>query len=118
MSEAEEGPRWPAAWLRAALGTAVLTVLDDGPLHGYGIAVALQERGFGRPRGGSLYPLLASLESDGALTANWAQAASGPGRKTYGLTGTGRARLHQERTSWRELADELSSRTATERSPR
>ena len=109
-------PRWPTPWLRAALGTATLAVLSDGPLHGYGIAVALQERGFGRPRGGSLYPLLATLEADGAVTATWAPGTSGPGRKTYALTAAGRTRWEQEHASWRQLIDALGHRGAAERS--
>lgn len=116
MSAEPVDPRWPTPWVRAALGTATLAVLSDGPLHGYGIAVALQERGFGRPRGGSLYPLLAALEADGAVTASWAPGASGPGRKTYALTGAGRTRLGQERASWEQLVDVLGHRGAAERS--
>lgn len=83
MGEEMTEPRWPSPWVRAALGTAILAALEGGPLHGYGIAVALQGRGFGRPKGGSLYPLLTALENDGAVTAAWEQGASGPGRKTY-----------------------------------
>ena len=115
MSEESIDPQWPTPWVRAALGTATLAVLDEGPLHGYGIAVALQQRGFGRPKGGSLYPLLATLEADGAVTAIWAQGANGPGRKTYDLTDAGRARLVQERASWSHLVAELGRRDAAER---
>ncbi|WP_147916704.1 PadR family transcriptional regulator [Ruania zhangjianzhongii] len=116
MSDEPIDPRWPTPWVRAALGTATLAVLSDGPLHGYGIAVTLAERGFGRPKGGSLYPLLATLEAEGAVTAIWAQGASGPGRKTYALTDAGRARLAQERASWSHLVEELGHRGTAERS--
>lgn len=116
MNEGPIDPLWPTPWVRATLGTATLAVLSDGPLHGYGIAVTLAERGFGRPKGGSLYPLLATLEADGAVTAIWAPGASGPGRKTYALTDTGRTRLAQERASWRHLVEELGHRDAAERS--
>ena len=115
MGEEMTEPRWPSPWVRAALGTAILAALEGGPLHGYGIAVALQGRGFGRPKGGSLYPLLTKLESDGAVTATWEQGASGPGRKIYALTDTGRTRLEQERSSWHELAGALRYRDSDER---
>lgn len=104
-------PRWPAPWVRAALGTAVLATLEDGPLHGYGIAAALQERGFGRPKGGSLYPLLTTLEENGTLSAVWEQGESGPGRRTYHLTEAGRERLASERHDWHRLAGALGQAT-------
>lgn len=108
MSDHAEVPRWPTAWTRAALGTAILAAVEHGPLHGYGIAAALERRGFGRPKGGSLYPLLATLEGDGALEATWEQADSGPGRRTYTLTDAGRRRLAEERHAWVELAAALA----------
>jgi PadR family transcriptional regulator PadR len=104
----DDAPRWPTPWLRAALGTGILAAVEAGPLHGYGIAAALQQRGLGRPKGGSLYPLLSSLEQDGALEAAWEQGSSGPGRRTYTLTDAGRRRLAAERSDWTALAAALS----------
>ncbi len=110
----QERARWPAPWVRAVLGTAVLAALEDGPLHGYAIAVVLADRGLGRPKGGSLYPLLATLESEGAVLATWVQGESGPGRRTYALTDTGRARLAGERRQWSALVSALGETTTTE----
>lgn len=90
------------------MSTAILAALEAGPLHGYAIAVSLGERGFGRPRGGSLYPLLSALEESGAVTASWVQGESGPGRRTYALTDEGRARLELERGDWARLAAALA----------
>lgn len=103
-------PRWPAAWVRAALGTGVLASLEHGPLHGYAIAVALERVGLGRPRGGSLYPLLNALEQDGAVVARWQDGEGGPGRRTYTLTPTGVERLRQERIDWAGLTAALAPR--------
>lgn len=106
MDDASE-PRWPAPWVRAALPTAVLAALGDGALHGYAIAQRLAGRGLGRPRGGSLYPLLSTLEADGAVSAAWDQGESGPGRRTYALTAAGAQRLADERRAWVALAGAL-----------
>lgn len=106
MSDTE--PHWPAPWVRAVLPTAVLAALEDGGLHGYAIAQRLAARGLGRPRGGSLYPLLSALEADGAVTASWDQGESGPGRRSYALTTVGAERLAQERAAWSALTDALS----------
>lgn len=107
----ETDAAWPQAWVRAALGTAVLAVLQDGPLHGYGIANQLAVRGFGRPKGGSLYPLLNRLESEDALHAYWESQETGPGRRTYALTDAGHARLMQERGQWASLIAALNETT-------
>ena len=105
------GP-WPAAWARAMLPTAILACLRAEPLHGYAIAQALARRGFGTPRGGSLYPVLARLEEAGAVTARWGEGAGGPGRKTYALTETGRERLAEEIGLLTGLAESLRDHDA------
>ena len=105
MTDAD--PLWPTPWVRAAMGTALLAVLAEEPLHGYAIAERLAERGLGRPKGGSLYPLLNSLEQQGAIAASWSQGDSGPGRRTYRLTDVGRERLSWERDDWHRLVAAL-----------
>ncbi|WP_058233807.1 PadR family transcriptional regulator [Devriesea agamarum] len=100
---------WPAAWVRAVLGTAVLAALECEELHGYAIAERLAELGLGRPKGGSLYPLLAALEQSGAVETSWMQSERGPGRRTYRLTVNGRARLSKERIDWKRLIAVLST---------
>lgn len=100
---------WPPAWARAVLGTAVLASLEGRSLHGYGIAQAVEARGFGRPKGGSLYPLLTSLERDGAVVAHWEEGHSGPGRRNYTLTSRGHARLLAERRAWDDLVRSLGT---------
>ena len=98
---------WPAPWVRASLELAILGSLRRGPLHGYALAQSLQTRGFGRLRGGSLYPVLARLEQDGHVVAAWVEGDGGPGRKDYTLTPGGRAHLESRLTAWGELTDEL-----------
>lgn len=94
----------PPALLRALLPTGVLTCLETGDLHGYGIAARLEELGFGRLKGGSLYPALSRLEDAGAVTARWVEGSGGPARREYSITPKGRARLAQERASLSSLA--------------
>lgn len=105
MSDQET--QWPSSWVRAVLGTAVLAVLEAEELHGYAIAEHLDRRGLGRPKGGSLYPLLGSLEDLGAVETSWVQGERGPGRRVYRLTAAGRARLVEERADWAQLVAEL-----------
>ena len=106
-------PRWPVLWVRTALRTAILQALESEPLHGYGIALALGSEGFGRPKGGSLYPILEELTEGGWLTSAWQEQDRGPGRRVYLLTADGAARLEHERRQWRELSATLGASLAS-----
>ena len=67
-------------------------------------AARLEELGFGRLKGGSLYPALSKLEDAGAVTAGWIEGAGGPARREYSITPKGGARLARERASLSSLA--------------
>ncbi|PJM74683.1 PadR family transcriptional regulator [Bifidobacterium simiarum] len=99
--------KWPVLWVRAAMRTAILVCLEAGPLHGYGIALALEGLGFGRPKGGSLYPILEELKNADVINDEWEQSEGGPGRRVYRLTETGRARLERERRQWNMMVGVL-----------
>lgn len=102
-----ESSEWPGPWVRAALDLAVLSSLRSGPLHGYALAQVLAMRGFGRLRGGSLYPALARLQEAGHVQATWVEGASGPGRKDYELTDSGRGHLREGLAAWDGLSRAL-----------
>lgn len=109
-----DAPLWPAPWVRAALDLAILGSLTEGPLHGYALAQTLAERGFGRLKGGSLYPALSRLEEAGLVSTRWVEGENGPGRKDYTLTAEGRGRLDEGIAAWRHLTDTLETTTMTE----
>ena len=101
---------WPAQWLRGVLELAVLAVVDREETYGYRIAADLEDAGFGVVKGGTLYPLLARLEDDGAVVATWREGSAGPGRKWYSTTPAGGARLREQAVHWRaftRLTDDL-----------
>ncbi|RMD20540.1 MULTISPECIES: PadR family transcriptional regulator [Corynebacterium] len=94
---------FPQPWIRAFMSAAVLRCLADGPAHGYAIAQSLESLGFGRPKGGSLYPVLGKLENADLIEAHWAPSESGPGRKTYSITTKGKAELFDYGTQLDQL---------------
>lgn len=68
----------------------LLSLLDEGPRHGYDIMQALSDRTGGTytPSAGTIYPRLAKLEEDGLVTKTV------DGRKTvYEITDAGRAEV-------------------------
>lgn len=87
-------------WRKSVLPFAILAVLGKGPVHGYGLAVALREvLGTAIPEG-TLYPLLNGFERDGLTVSEWAIQESGPARKTYALTDSGQAVLEKVGQGW------------------
>ncbi|QCR22935.1 PadR family transcriptional regulator [Pontibacter sp. SGAir0037] len=52
---------------------------------------------------GTLYPLLTRLKNAGLLDYSWVESTSGPPRKYYTLTESGRTFLEQLRETWSEL---------------
>ena len=52
---------------------------------------------------GTIYPLLTRLKNAGLLSYRWEESSSGPPRKYYGLTETGKMFLKELDSTWDEL---------------
>jgi DNA-binding PadR family transcriptional regulator len=77
---------------------AVLTILADGPLHGYRIVERMAEMpitGGSRPNPTGIYRVLRALEKEGYVTCTWDLSDRGPAKKCYRLTSLGRQCLNQ-----------------------
>lgn len=57
---------------------------------------------------GTIYPLLTRLKNSGLLNYRWEESTSGPPRKYYGLTESGRLFLNELDTTWEELNEAVS----------
>lgn len=57
---------------------------------------------------GTVYPLLTRLKNDGLLNYRWEESTSGPPRKYYGLTETGKLFLKELDQTWNELHEAVS----------
>jgi PadR family transcriptional regulator, regulatory protein PadR len=91
--------------VRGHLDGLILSVLEDGPRHGYAIIEALQARSGGAldlPTG-TVYPALRRLERAGRLSGSWS-TVGGRERRTYTLTRAGRHALASQRTEWGEFS--------------
>lgn len=96
--------------MRGHLDGLLLAVLEQGPLHGYAIIAAVQERSGGvlELRTGTIYPALQRLERLGLLRSSW-DAVGERRRRCYELTEAGRRSLEEERTAWREFTTAIGS---------
>lgn len=96
--------------VQGSLDVLILKVLQDGPLHGYGIvrrigllsddAVLVEE--------GSLYPALHRMEAKGWLASEWGQSEANRRAKYYRLTAAGKKRLASEAAAWRAAAKAIT----------
>jgi PadR family transcriptional regulator PadR len=87
----------------------LLSVLEQasGELYGYEIAKHLQRASEGEPlfKEGTVYPVLRSLSAGGLLSSRIEASLSGPPRKYYRITESGRAVLGEWRTIWEQTRD-------------
>lgn len=90
---------------RGTAELAVLSVLEDGPLHGYEMArrIERQTQGALRFTLASLYPLLYRMEKRGWVRGAWETSDSGRRRRCYRLTAAGKKKLAPIRAEWSEL---------------
>lgn len=62
---------------------------------------------------GTIYPLLTRLKNAGLLNYRWEESTSGPPRKYYGLTETGKLFLKELNTTWSDLVNAVTLVTTT-----
>ena len=96
---------WPREWLRGVLPLCTLAIIEsDEETYGYAITQRLKGAGLGVIKGGTLYPILARLESDGLITSTWRGGDTGPGRRYVAITEAGREYLVEQAARWRQLS--------------
>jgi PadR family transcriptional regulator len=93
-------------YLQGALDLLVLRTLRLSPLHGYGIAQAinLASESTLHIEAGSLYPSLQRLELQGLVTAKWEMSERNRPIRVYRLTSAGRKRLAKEISRWEQFS--------------
>lgn len=96
-------------WLHGFLDLCLLAMLEERPDYGYGLAQRLSEAGVAEVPGGTLYPALLRLEQHGLAEPTWERSESGPRRKYYALTPTGRQALAEQASDWRRFRDGIDA---------
>jgi len=94
---------------RGTAELAVLSILEDGPLHGYEMARRIEEQTKGALRFtlAALYPMLYRMEQRGWIRGAWEVSPSGRRKRCYRLTPTGKKKLLPLRQEWSELFQAL-----------
>ncbi|MFO7768918.1 MAG: PadR family transcriptional regulator [bacterium] len=94
-------------YLQGTLDLLILQTLTAGPMHGYGIARAIEQvtRKALQIEEGSLYPALHRMERKGWLASEWGRSENNRRARYYGLTDEGRARLGSETRQWNRFIE-------------
>ena len=90
---------------RGTLQYCVLSLLADEERYGFDLVRGLAELDGMVTSEGTIYPLLSRLRRDGLVESNCQESPSGPPRRYYRLTNTGRAALDAFRLEWRRFRD-------------
>lgn len=93
--------------LQGTLDLLVLKTLDTlGPIHGFGIALRIQQvsEDLLRLNQGTLYPALLRLEQRGWIAAKWGVSENNRKAKFYSLTRSGRKQLSEEADGWNQMS--------------
>lgn len=95
--------------LKGVLDLAVLAVVDAEDGYGYDVVRRLRAAGLDDVGDASVYGTLRRLYAAGSLTSYVVPSESGPHRKYYGITPTGRGELKRLGEDWRHFATSVSS---------
>ena len=100
-------PDQPTDLIQGTLEMLVLKTLALEPLHGYGIALRIEQisEGAFRVNPGSLLPALSRMERAGHIKGEWRATENNRRAKYYALTAKGRNALQSETENWgRQIA--------------
>jgi transcriptional regulator len=83
----------------------ILQALNEGEMHGYGVARWIEERTEGTLviEEGSLYPALYRMEKRGWVESRWGASENNRRARYYEMTEAGKKQLDKETRSWARL---------------
>jgi transcriptional regulator len=92
--------------IKGTLEMIVLEVLQNEPMHGWGITELIERRSDGllSVNQGSLYPALYRLVARGWISSEWRTTDNNRNARYYALTRSGRKQLASERAQWEKLS--------------
>jgi PadR family transcriptional regulator PadR len=96
--------------LKGHLDLLLLSVLSNGPAHGYAIIESLRARSedvFDLPEG-TVYPALHRLEDQGLLKSTWSED-TGRRKRIYQLTPKGQGVLNTRQDEWLKFSKAVNA---------
>jgi PadR family transcriptional regulator PadR len=95
-------PEKTAGLVQGTLDMLILKTLALEPMHGYGIALRIEQisKGVFQVNAGSLFPAFRRLERAGLVDSEWRPTENNRRAKYYRLTEPGRKKLKAETREW------------------
>ena len=92
----------PSDLVQGTLDMLILKTVALQPMHGYGIAIRIEQmsKGVFRVNAGSLFIALQRLQRDGLIKTEWKDTEKSRRAKYYAMTEKGRKRLESETQLW------------------
>ncbi len=96
--------------LKGVAPVVVLEILSRGPMYGYELSQAIEQRSsdiltLGK---GTLYPLLYNLEAKKLVKGKWEKNESSRKRRYYSITSKGKDELVRQKSQLKELTAGLN----------
>lgn len=101
--------------VQGTLEMLILKILVLEPMHGYGIALRMEQmsQGVFRVNPGSLFPALTRLQRSGQIKGEWRVTENSRRAKYYVLTERGRKALKEETRQWGRQTEAIARILAT-----
>ena len=96
--------------LQGTLDALILKTLALEPMHGWGVALRIQQvsKDVLQIGQGSLYPALHRLEYKGWIQSEWGSSENNRRAKFYSLTRAGKKQLEAELATWERLSTAIA----------
>ena len=98
---------WETQLRKGVVELAVLAWVVRGETYGYEVVEQLRQLDGLALTESTVYPVLTRLVRDGCLAARMVRSATGPPRRYYRITPSGRDRLDAMARAWRTLAGSI-----------
>ena len=90
---------------RGVLEYCVLSLLAEDEVYGFDLVRRLAEVDGMVTSEGTIYPLLSRLRREGWVSTTWVESESGPPRRYYAITESGRTSLASFTDEWQRFRD-------------
>jgi PadR family transcriptional regulator PadR len=99
--------KWQLQLRKGVLIYMVLSLLNKHELYGYALISSLSEKMSANMAEGTIYPLLNRMVRNGNISFDWRIMETGPARKYYQITDSGKELLSGMHEHWQGINSKL-----------